>query len=242
MVRSRTESKKLFRMTTSKTATAHTSPLREPIRGRVLKAAFTLFDERGFSGTSMLEIATRAQVSKRDLYARFANKHAVLAECIRERTDLMRLPLETDGPMPQNREALENTLIEFGVATLQTVCRPEVLTTFRLAIAESDRAPEIARALDKNGFEANHRALSKLLKMEQANCLVIAGDPAALATSYFSVLLGNLLIRLLMRVREAPSADEIMVRARAAAETLLKPSRNHAKDRSGVSIILERPT
>jgi AcrR family transcriptional regulator len=49
------------------------------IRERVLEAAFTLFSENGFSSTSMLDIATRTRVSKRDLYALFNNKHAVLA-------------------------------------------------------------------------------------------------------------------------------------------------------------------
>jgi AcrR family transcriptional regulator len=44
-----------------------------PIRERVLKAAFSLFREHGFSSTSMLEIVTRARVSKRDLYALFDN-------------------------------------------------------------------------------------------------------------------------------------------------------------------------
>jgi AcrR family transcriptional regulator len=38
---------------------------------RILEAAFTLFREHGFSSTSMLDIATRARVSKRDLYALF---------------------------------------------------------------------------------------------------------------------------------------------------------------------------
>ena len=41
------------------------------IRERILEAAFTLFGERGFSSTSMLDIVTRARVSKRDLYALF---------------------------------------------------------------------------------------------------------------------------------------------------------------------------
>jgi AcrR family transcriptional regulator len=49
------------------------------IRRRVLKAAFSHFVEQGFSSTSMLDIVTRARVSKRDLYALFNNKHAVLA-------------------------------------------------------------------------------------------------------------------------------------------------------------------
>jgi AcrR family transcriptional regulator len=49
------------------------------IRDRVLAAAFDLFREHGFSSTSMLDIVTRARVSKRDLYALFKKKHAVLA-------------------------------------------------------------------------------------------------------------------------------------------------------------------
>jgi AcrR family transcriptional regulator len=44
------------------------------IRERVLKAAFTLFRQHGFSNTSMLDIVTQARVSKRDLYALFNNK------------------------------------------------------------------------------------------------------------------------------------------------------------------------
>ena len=49
-----------------------------PIRDRVLNAAFSLFREHGFSSTSMLDIVTHARISKRDLYALFKNKHAVL--------------------------------------------------------------------------------------------------------------------------------------------------------------------
>jgi AcrR family transcriptional regulator len=51
--------------------------LSSSIRERVLKAAFTLFRKNGISSTSMLDIVTRARVSKRDLYALFNNKHAV---------------------------------------------------------------------------------------------------------------------------------------------------------------------
>src|SRR5499426_4391771 len=66
-----------------------------PIRERILNAAFSLFAESGFSSTSMLDIVTRARVSKRDLYALFQNKHAVLAACIQERTGRIRRPLDT---------------------------------------------------------------------------------------------------------------------------------------------------
>ena len=96
------------------------------IRQRILEAAFNLFSESGFSPTSLLDIVTRARVSKRDLYALFRNKHAVLAACIHERTEHMRRPLDTAAPIPQTRDALTKLLIEFGVSILKTVCRPEV--------------------------------------------------------------------------------------------------------------------
>src|SRR6516164_9015207 len=186
------------------------------IRQRILEAAFNLFSESGSSPTSMLDIVTRARVSKRDLYALFRNKHAVLAACIHERTEHMCRPLATAAPIPQTRDALAKLLIEFGVSILKTVCSPEVLTVYRLAIAESDRAPEIALSLHHSGRET----LAELLTKAQERRLVAAGDPAALATRYFA-LWGDLLLSLLMRVREAPTEREIETRACSATETLM---------------------
>src|SRR5271166_3808139 len=83
-------------------------------RERVLTAAFALFRKRGFSGASTLEIATRAKVSKRDLYALFGNKDAMLTACIRERASRMRQPLELAAPIPCGSEAVAATLVELG--------------------------------------------------------------------------------------------------------------------------------
>jgi AcrR family transcriptional regulator len=193
----------------------------EPIRERILNAAFSLFAESGFSTTSMLDIVTRARVSKRDLYALFQNKHAVLAACIHERAGRMRHSLDAAAPVPETREALTKLLVDFGVSILKTVCRPEVLTVFRLAIAESDRAPEIALTLHQSGREANQKALVALLTKAQERRLVANDDPAALAARYFALLWGDLLLSLLMRVREAPTEREIRTRARATTETLM---------------------
>ena len=195
------------------------------IRERILEAAFNLFSESGFSATSMLDIVTRARVSKRDLYALFRNKHAVLAACIHERTERMRRPLDTVAPIPQTRDALAKLLIEFGVSILKTVCSREVLTVFRLAIAESDRAPEIALTLHRSGREANLKTLAALLAQAQKRRLVAAGDPEVLAARYFAALWGDLLLSLLMRVRDAPTGREIETRACSATEALMAGSK-----------------
>jgi hypothetical protein len=112
-------------------------------------------------------------------------------------------------------------LVEIGISILKTVCHPDALTVFRLAIAESDRAPEVARTLDNTGREANQKALSGLIRNAQSLGLIGAGDPALLTARYITVLWGDLLIRLLMRVREAPTQREMLARARAATEMLM---------------------
>jgi len=190
-------------------------------RERVLAAAFAVFRKRGFSGASTLEIATRAQVSKRDLYALFGSKHAMLTACITGRASRMRQPLELAAPIPSSREAVAATLVDLGMSILRVACHPDVLTVHRLAIAESDRAPAIARTLDSSGREANHAALGAWLARAQAQGLIGAGDAAAMATIFLAALWGGLLIQLLLRVRDAPTPDEIEARARAATEAML---------------------
>jgi AcrR family transcriptional regulator len=191
----------------------------------VLKAAFAVFREHGFTDASTLEIATRAQVSKRDLYALFDSKQAMLAACITERAGRMRQPLNLASQVPESRDALEATLVEFGKSVLRGLSDPNVLAVYRLAIAESALAPAIARTLDKAGREANHLALGAWLAKAQAHGLIGAGNPAAMAAHFLATLGGTLLIQLLLRVRNAPTADEIESRARTASEalTLLYP-------------------
>jgi AcrR family transcriptional regulator len=50
--------------------------------------------ENGYTGTSMLDIATRAKVSKREIYAVCEDKAALLRDAIADRAERMRLPLE----------------------------------------------------------------------------------------------------------------------------------------------------
>ena len=44
------------------------------VRRRILEAAFAAFTKSGYAAASTLEIATRARVSKRELYALVGNK------------------------------------------------------------------------------------------------------------------------------------------------------------------------
>jgi AcrR family transcriptional regulator len=188
-------------------------------RERVLNAAFSAFMEHGFEGASTLEVATRAKVSKRELYALFENKQAMLAACINERAKRMRLALKL--PPPHDRRSIEKTLVLFGTAILLGVSNASVLAVFRLAISESKHSPEVARVLDENGRKANHAALAQFLALAQAKKLIGPGKPETIATSFFALLWGDLLVRQLLGVTKAPTEAEAEERARLAMDHLL---------------------
>ena len=190
-----------------------------PVRQRILEAAFTVFMERGFAETSTLEIATRARVSKRELYALVGSKQEMLAACIGERAKRLQVP--ADLPAPHDRETLARTLEMFGTQLLREVSDPTVIAVFRLAIAEAVRAPEVARVLDSIGSETSRAALREIMRSAQSAGL-LGGEPAGMAEHFVGLLWGNLMTSLLLRVAERPSAREVARRARAAAAALLQ--------------------
>ena len=78
------------------------------VRARILDAAFAAFTESGYAATSTLEIATRARVSKRELYALVGNKQEMLVTCISARARRLQVP--ADLPVPHDRESLARVL------------------------------------------------------------------------------------------------------------------------------------
>lgn len=189
------------------------------VRGRILEAAFAAFMKNGYAATSTLEIATRARVSKRELYATVGNKQEMLIGCISERA--RRLRVAADLPVPDDRETLARVLASFGTRLVREIGDPAVIAVFRLAIAEAAHAPAVARALDSIGREASRAALRKIMAQAQASGL-LKGRPAELAEQFSGLLWGNLMTSLLLGVAERPSPREIAGRARDAAAAFLQ--------------------
>ena len=196
-----------------------TPPSRAPLRERILEAAFCAFMENGYAGTSMLRIATRAKVSKREIYAVCEDKAALLRDAIAERAQRMRLPLKL--PAPKDRGALAATLTAFGTTLLGGVCNPVVRAVYWLAISESGNAPEVAKLLDKVGRGASRAALAQTLAQAQADGLIGAGEPATMAIDFFALLWGDLLFQLLLRVADPPPPQVMEQKAREATNKFL---------------------
>ena len=193
--------------------------IEDPIRRRILDAAFAAFMAQGFAATSTLEIATRARASKRELYALFGSKQEMLVACISERARRLQIPL--DSPVPRDAEALASTLVAFGTRLLQETSEPAVVAMFRLAIAEAVRAPEVASLLNSIGLEAGRAALRDIMSRACSGGL-LTGNPAEMAALFAGLLWGNQMIRLLLGVAEPPGPHEISDRAEAATRAVLQ--------------------
>ena len=197
------------------------------VRDRILRAAFAAFTKSGYGAASMLQIATRARVSKRELYALVGDKQEMLVACICERANRFGVP--ADLPALRDREFLAQVLASFGTKLVREASDPTVIAMFRLAISEVTHAPEVARALDSIAREASRSALREIMAGALASGL-LTGRPAELASRFIGLLWRDLQVSLLLGVVERPNPAEIAQRARdaAAAFLLLHPPPNDA--------------
>jgi len=189
------------------------------VRARILEAAFGAFMKSGYAASSTLEIATRARVSKRELYALVGNKQEMLIACISARATRLQVP--ADFPVPHDRETLAHVLASFGTQLVREITDPTVIAVFRLAIAEAVHAPEVAQALDTIGRETSRAALRQIMARAQASGL-LNGRPAELAEQFGGLLWGNLMVSLLLGVATRPNSREVAARARDATAAFLQ--------------------
>ena len=190
-----------------------------PPRERILAAAMEAFMEHGFADATTLDIATRARVSKRELYALVGNKEEMLAACVAERGRRMRLP--EGSPAPGDRASLESALREYARTILRELLDPAVLAVFRLGIAEAKRSPAIARSIHERGRGPSRAALATLLRSARAASLLADGDIEEMMSRFHALLWGDLLVWILLGIEKAPSAREMDRRAGEVAALFL---------------------
>ena len=189
------------------------------LRQRILDAAFAAFMKSGYAAASTLEIATRARVSKRELYALVGTKQKMLIACISDRA--RRLDVPKNLPALRDRETLAQVLAGLGANLVREISDPAVIAVFRLAIAEANQAPEVARTLNSVGREASRAALRKIMA-EASRSGLLAGRPAELAEQFTGLLWRDLLVSLLLGVAERPTRGECAKRARDASSAFLE--------------------
>jgi hypothetical protein len=132
----------------------------------------------------------------------------------------MQVPLAL--PEATDRTALAAILAQYGATALTELTHPAVLAINRLAVAEAGGKSELGQILDRSGREPNRLALLQWFTRAQSAGLLGAGDPNVISGQFFSLLFGDILVRLMMGVIAPPDATEIRRRADAAADAVLR--------------------
>jgi len=209
------------------------APLSDPKNEIILRAAFDVFQEQGLHAATMLDVATRARVSKETLYARFDSKeglfYALIAWGMRQSV--------TNG----DDFALEP--ITDPVAELRTYAREltasfmhaESLAVYRMAVSESGRNPEIGRAFDDMGCANSAGVLERLAPALEARGVIEASDIDDMVHSLIGLLRGNYHHFALTGTLPVPTREEVDRRADRAVELWLRAYRPAAQARASVA-------
>lgn len=140
------------------------SQLGEDRQYRIVIAALEVFSKSSFGDATTDEIARRAHVSKRDIYAVFSNKHAILTAAIDmvlragdENLHHVIQDVQQDGV--RHREMLEI----LGLALVSEVLSPSSGFIFRLVSSESIEQPTIGAAYFENWYTRRSRTVAQFL-------------------------------------------------------------------------------
>ena len=156
---------------------------------------------------------------KRELYALFGNKEAMLVACITERAQRLKAP--TDLRAARQRNFWPKVLTAFGTRLLTETTDPVVVAVFRLAISETVHAPKVAQALDSIARKPTRDALRAIMANAKSAGLVRWRSRRD-DRKILGLLWGDLMTGLLLQAADRPSAAEIARRARDTTTALLQ--------------------
>jgi AcrR family transcriptional regulator len=163
----------------------------------ILVAAANVFFEKGYERATTLEIATTAKVSKRDIYEQFGSKQGLLESLIQLGAQRMQVPINL--PVPENAKAFYAILNKFGQLYLENTFSPQNIAMYRLAIADSATSGAVASQLEISGHKPVISAVQKLFRESaEQGCIKFDLSPEDIVSLFFSTLIGDVRIKLLM--------------------------------------------
>jgi AcrR family transcriptional regulator len=174
-------------------------------RRQILDGARKLFLDLGFDAASMGEIARAAGVSKGTLYVYFADKNRLFEAIVEEES------LE-QGKVAFNFDPARDvptTLMDFGQAFIEVLCRPGGGSALRTVMAIAERMPEVGRRFYQNVIALKIRRLAGYLEARVAAGDLEIGDCELAAAQFMQMCQATLFQPFIFQAAPAPSAERI---------------------------------
>ena len=160
-------------------------------RRAILQEAEALFLDRGFVGASVEEVAARAEVSKQTVYKQFESKAALFVAVVQDMTGQASDRVQAEMPDPETEADVINALMGHGERLLNIALTPKLLRLRRLVISETDRFPELGRALYEGGPGRAIAGLAAALQRWADRGLLVLDQPMVAATQFNWLVMGD---------------------------------------------------
>ncbi|MGF1607538.1 MAG: TetR/AcrR family transcriptional regulator C-terminal domain-containing protein [Rhodothalassiaceae bacterium] len=174
-------------------------------RKAIIDAAGELFLTRGFSGTSMDEVARAASVSKQTVYSHFHNKERLYAACIRRVCndyfpDAVSIAPDAD---------IATRLSLIGTHFVRLIVSEPAVNMFRTLVAQAAEGPEMAELFYETGPAALKREIEAVLACAIARGELKPCDTDKACGHFAALLKGEMHFRLSLGLPMAVSESDI---------------------------------
>src|ERR1700712_5494452 len=149
-------------------------------RRQIIDGARKVFMDLGFDGASMGEIARSAGVSKGTLYVYFADKNRLFEAIVEEETLQQGKVFFNFDP----ERDVTTTLMDFGRAYVQMLCRPGGGSATRTVMAIAERMPDVGRRFYNNVVALTIARLADYLEIRTASGDLAIEDCELAATQF----------------------------------------------------------
>ncbi|ESY80359.1 TetR/AcrR family transcriptional regulator [Mesorhizobium opportunistum] len=155
----------------------------------IIQAATAAFIGKGYDGTSMEEIATRAGASKQTIYKHFTDKETLFGEVVLSTATQVNDVIESVTTLLSEAKFMEGGLQQLARRLVTMLLDEELLKLRRLIIANADRMPQLGRSWYEKGFERMLASTASCFQKLTDRGLMQTSDPRLAASHLFGMLL-----------------------------------------------------
>ncbi|QND66751.1 TetR/AcrR family transcriptional regulator [Mesorhizobium loti] len=155
----------------------------------IIEAATAAFIAKGYDGTSMEEIATKAGASKQTVYKHFTDKETLFGEVVEATASQTNDVVESVTMLLSEAQFMEGGLQQLARRMTTTLMDDELLRLRRLIIANADRMPQLGRSWYEKGFERMLASVASCFQKLTSRGLLQTSDPRLAASHLFGMLL-----------------------------------------------------
>lgn len=180
---------------------------------RVLEVAFNLFIEKGFSATTLDEIAKTANVAKRTLYQDYQGKGELFLAVVRSR---VALDYNRDVKLTDDHASLEEALLQLAEDVVRICTNPGTAEVCRLLISETKRFPEVSNRVTSEGTrDLIHNVGEVFADLVKAGRLELRDSPEKEAWRFCDLMVGMSPLHVAAGVHwSTPDREELRARVR----------------------------